>query len=339
MGVTYKPWGRTSSGREAMLFTLENSTGCKAHISTYGSTLTGLEIPVDGERLDVVLGFDSLQEYMTDGNYMGATVGRVAGRISTASFELDGQKFQLDSNEGPNHLHGGANGFNRQIWEVAAIEDKQNTPSLTLSLISLHLAGGYPGNLKVEATFILNETSLRITYRATTDSPTPLNMTAHPYFNLNGDGREISNHQLKIFSTKSTKFDEALIPDGNVIDICGTEADFSEFTTLGKTAQDRFYVLENECEELIPVAIARSNESGLEMEIRSNQRGVQLYTADGVKEGTRGKHEIKYGPQCGFCIEPMGYPDAVNRPEFPSVILHPGEKYNHSTEYRFRRIS
>ncbi|NDV23274.1 aldose epimerase family protein [Desulfovibrio sp. JC022] len=343
MGVSSRSWGKTPFGKEVMLFTLENSAGCKARISTYGGTLTGLEIPVDGtvsgKMLDVVLGFDSLQEYAADGNYMGATVGRVAGRISNASFELNGQKFQLDSNEGPNHLHGGRNGFNRQVWEVAAVGDKQDTPSLTLSLLSLHLEGGYPGNLKVEATFTLSGTSLRIIYRATSDQPTPLNITAHPYFNLNGNGRKINNHQLKIFSTKSTTFDEALIPDGKIVEISGTEADFIDFTPLGTNEQDRFYVLENEREELIPAAIARCEESGLELEVCTNQLGVQLYTADGIANESPGKNGIQYGPRCGFCIEPMGYPDAVNKPEFPSVILRPGEKYNHSTEYRFRRIS
>ncbi len=173
MGVIRKSWGRTPAGDEVLLFTLENSAGCRAHISTYGATLTGLEIPVDGDMIDVVLGFDSLEEYVTDGNYMGATVGRVAGRISNASFELNGHKFQLDSNEGHNHLHGGTNGFNRKVWDVVKTGTEQGAPSLTLSLLSLHLAGGYPGNLKVEATFILSGTTLHLIYRQQLTHPLP----------------------------------------------------------------------------------------------------------------------------------------------------------------------
>ncbi|NDV26771.1 aldose epimerase family protein [Desulfovibrio sp. JC010] len=338
MPVSSKPWGRTPYREDVLLFTLENSTGCKARISTYGATLTGLEIPVGDKNIDLVLGFDSLEEYMTDGNYFGATIGRVAGRISNAAFELDGQKYQLDRNEGSNHLHGGKYGFNRRNWKVLAQNEDAKSPSLTLELHCKDGMGGYPGNVRIETTFTLNSTSLSIVHRAQCDTPAPLNMTNHPYFNLNGGGHEIDNHELKIFSAKSTTFDKALIPDGRLIETCGSEADFSNFTPLGKTVQDRFFILDKNSLADGPAAIVRCKESGLELEISTNQRGVQLYTADGIAAGTKGKNGQQYGPRCGLCIEPMGYPDAVNRPEFPSVILHPGERYNHSTEYRFRPI-
>ncbi|WP_415714028.1 aldose epimerase family protein [Maridesulfovibrio sp.] len=339
MGVSCRSWGFTPAGAEVQLFTLKNSSGCKADISTFGAALIGLEIPRKDNTIDVVLGFDSLEEYMNDGNYMGATVGRVAGRISNASFNLDSQKIRLDSNEGPNHLHGGKNGFSSRVWEIAACNRNDEAPAITLSLHSPDGTNGYPGNLLVETTFTLKGTTLRIDYRAITDQPTPLNMTGHPYFNLNGNGCGISSHELKLHAIKSAATDKAMIPTGEINNISGTAADFTQFTPLGNTAQDRFYVLDNEQGELVPAAIGRCNESGLEMEILTTQPGMQLYTADGIAPGTAGKKGSLYGPRYGFCIEPMGYPDAVNHPEFPSVILNPGEKYHHSTEYRFRNFT
>lgn len=336
MPISSETWGRTPYREDVLLITLENSAGCKAHISTYGATLTGLEIPVSGKTIDVILGFDSLQEYMNDENYLGATIGRVASRISSATFELDGQKYQLDRNEGNNHLHGGKYGFNRRNWEVLEQSDDADSPSVTLELHCKDGMGGYPGNVLIETTFTLNGSNLSIVHRAECDRPTPLNMTNHPYFNLNGDGQKINSHELKIHSTKSPHFDANLIPDGTINDISGTATDFSNFKELRDVEQDCSFILENDPETLSTAAITRSNDSGLEMEVRANQPGIQLYTADYISSGTPGKNGLQYGPRSGFCLEPMGYPDAVNRPEFPSVILHPGEKYNHSTEYRFR---
>ncbi|WP_419781086.1 aldose epimerase family protein [Maridesulfovibrio sp.] len=344
MGISRKTWGYFPAGadfpeREIQLFTLENSAGYRARISNYGATLTGLEVPVGSQMVDVVLGFDYLREYIDDSNYMGASIGRVAGRISGATFTLDGQEFILDANEGNSHLHGGNTGFHNQIWEIAAIRPYEENPSITLSLHSPHGSGGYPGNLHVQATFTLLGTDLNISYRAECDKPTPLNITSHPYFNLAGAGSPIDNHELNIFSTESIKLDNSLLPNGEIINTAGTKSDFSNFVLIGKNAQDRFFILENDQEKLVPAAVARCNESGLELEVRTNQRGVQLYTADGVINGIHGKNGLEYGSRCGFCIEPMGYPDAVNRQEFPSVILNPGEKYYHSTEYRFRNYT
>ena len=339
MPISSKVWGRTPYRADVLLFTLENSAGSKARISTYGATLTGLEIPAKDTTIDVVLGFDSLQEYMSDSNYLGATVGRVASRISNAVFELDGQKYQLDRNEGNNHLHGGKYGFDRRNWEVLGLNKETESPSLTLELHCKDGMGGYPGNVRIETTFILSGTTFSIVHRAECDSPTPLSMTSHPYFNLNGDGQKINSHELKVHSTKSPRFDNDLIPDGAINDISGTTADFSNFKKLGDAEQDCFFILDNDSEKLSPAASLRSNESGLEMEILTNQQGIQLYTADYISSGTPGKNGLQYGPRSGLCLEPTSYPDAVNRPEFPSVILHPGERYNHSTEYRFRRIS
>ena len=339
MSINTKLWGRTPYREDVLLLTLENSAGCKVCISTYGAALTGLEIPASDRVVDVVLGFDSLEEYMADGNYMGATIGRVAGRISNAAFELDGQKYQLDRNDGDSHLHGGKYGFNRRNWEILALNDDTKSPSLSLELHCKDGMGGYPGNVRIETTFTLSGTNLFIAHRAECDGPTPLNMTAHPYFNLNGDGRRINNHELKIFSTKSPQLDELLIPDGHILDLRGGEADFTDFTSMGNSEQDRYFIIDNEDGKSVPAAVARCKESGLELEVRTNQLGVQLYTADGVANGTRGKNGQGYGPRCGLCIEPMGYPDAVNKNEFPSVILNPGEKYYHSTEYRFRNYT
>lgn len=345
MSQRQRTWGKTPDGVKVDLHTITNETGYEASITTYGATLTGLKVPAsDGQIIDVVLGFDQLSGYLQDKNYMGSTVGRVANRISQATFKLSGKTYLLDKNEGENHLHGGKYGFNSRVWEKCPDADNDSS-ALSLYYFSPDGEGGYPGNLEITVIYSLVKNGLRILYRAETDQPTPVNITAHPYFNLNGDGRNSGNHELKINSEQSLISNESFIPNGELIDVTGTEADFTKFVQLDglKTTElsasvghDRFYPLNSSQNKFKVAAITRSKTSGMEMEILSTQPGIQFYSGDYISKGTVGKDGCIYGPRSGFCLEPMAYPDAPNRPEFPSVILSPGDIYEQSTEYRFR---
>lgn len=348
MSHVKKTWGKTPDGTEIFLHTLKNDEGFEISVATYGATLTALKVPMsDGRTIDVILGFDQLSGYLQDTNYIGATVGRVASRISQAAFELHGKKYVLDKNEGDSHLHGGKKGFSSRVWETCQAENPTHS-SIKLCYSSPDGEGGYPGTLNAKVTYALLQNGLRISYKATTDKPSPVNMTAHPYFNLDGDGKNVGKHELKIFSGNTLYFDENLIPSGEILSTTGTAADFTDFKAInaiidgnsGKPVEhDRFYPLDLLEEEMPVSAITRSPSSGLEMEVASTNPGIQLYSGDYISEGTVGKQGCIYGPRSGFCLEPMCHPDAPSRPEFPSVILNPGEMYEQIIEYRFRELS
>ncbi|WP_027723040.1 aldose epimerase family protein [Maridesulfovibrio zosterae] len=348
MSHNKKCWGTTEQGVDVHLHTISNEGGFEACVATYGATLTKLKVPMsEGRKLDVVLGFDQLTGYLQDKNYIGSTIGRTSSRISGATFNLLGKQYFLDRNERDNHLHGGEKGFNSRIWTESTTTASSNQ-TIKLSYESPDSEGGYPGNLKVYVTYTLIENGLRISYKAETDKPTPVNMTAHPYFNLDGDGKDAGNHELKIFSDHILYFDENLIPNGEFIPVAGTNADFSEFSPLNCSTtntsghpvkHDCFYPLNSGKDKLSLGALARSHSSGLEMEIATTQCGIQLYSGDYLSKNTVGKQGCIYGPRSGFCLEPQTHPDALNRPEFPSIILHPGNIYEHITEYRFRKFS
>lgn len=341
MSVSVRQWGFGPDNTPVDFFTLANESGVVLHVSSYGACLTGLEVPARSGSVDVILGFDTLEGYMADSAYFGSTIGRTANRISGASFELNGRLHKLDSNEGSNCLHGGYSGFSNRFWSAKPFDKNGN--AITLSYNSPEFEGGYPGNLQAEAIFMLLENGIRLTHRAITDSPCPVSMTSHPYFNLNGSGNNLSGHELTIFSNKILSVDKWMIPDGETMDVRRTPADFTSFAPIdgglhsSPATHDRFYLLENKG-KMSPAARVRCMKSGLEMEISTTQPGIQFYSGDGIPPDTEGKNRSFYGPRSGFCLEPHGYPDAPNRKKFPSVILNPGEIYTHSTEYRFRQI-
>ncbi len=319
-----------------------NRAGLTASISTYGATLTGLKIPATNGQTDVVLGYERLENYVNDKTYSGATVGRTANRISGASFVLGEYSYQLDCNEGQNNLHGGYNGFSYKVWQAEQLENG-NEPALRMTLISPDGEGGFPGNLLAQILFTLMENGLRIEYSAVTDKPCPVSMTSHPYFNLRGGRGDLGGYELKIRSSRTLSLGGNLLPDGKLVDVQGTEADFTDFAPMdgmnqdGPVRHDRYYPLD-ENGSGIPATTVRCPESGLAMEVETSQPGLQFYSGDYIAQGTEGKNGCIYGPRSGFCLEPHGYPDAPNKKQFPSVILNPGETYRHSTEYRFLRI-
>lgn len=338
-------FGNLADGREVSLFILENSHGIKVAATHYGAIITSIYAPDrNGDFANVVCGFDKLEHY-TDENYLsnypylGAVCGRVANRIAKGLFTLEGKEYHLAINNGPNHLHGGKIGFDRRLWNPEMVEEKDKV-SLKLTYLSPDGEENYPGNLKVTCIYLLNDDNeLTINYSAETDKTTILNLTNHTYFNLTGGKEKIMEHELRLAAEKFTEADD-MIPTGNIADVKGTPFDFTEFKALGKdfdkleTGYDLNYVLDNEAEKLIFAGCLREKKSGRQVEVRTTQPGIQLYTGYWIPElEIEGKKCL--GSYAGVALETQHYPDSINHPEFPSVILSPGEKFNSTTIYKF----
>lgn len=308
-------------------------------IMNYGSTITHIHMPdQDGKIIDIALGYDNLSSYITDSNYLGSTVGRYANRIAYGTFTIDNMRYSVTPNIPPHHLHGGTSGFNSAIWDV--VEHSAN--SITLSYLSKDMEEGYPGNLQIMVTFEVNEYSLSISYAATTDQCTPINVTNHTYFNLNGAGNNhILNHQLEVYASTITDVDGKLIPTGGVIPIQGTPFDFTSLKTIdsvvnenGINGLDHNFILDQHNGNLQPAAKLYSGISGIEMEVFTTEPGLQIYTGNGLDDMT-GKKGYTYPQYGGICLETQHFPDSPNHPHFPSTLLYPDQKFNSKTEYRF----
>jgi aldose 1-epimerase len=346
-GVSKKPFGKTPDGKEVHLFTLTNGRGMTAKIMTYGAIITELHVPdKDGKTADVMLGFDSLDGYLKGHPFFGAIVGRVANRIARGKFTLDGKTYTLATNNGPNHLHGGKEGFDKKVWQAAVIESDHG-PAVRFRYTSPDGEEGYPGTLKAEVTYTLTaDNALRIDYKATTDKATPVNLTNHAYFNLAGHGAgDILGHELMIAADKYTPADETLIPTGEIAPVKGTPLDFTTPTPIGKRigalkevpggGYDHNFVLRGGDKKLALAVRVRDPGSGRVMEMYTTQPGVQLYTGNFLDGTLKGKGGAVYKKHAGFCLEAQHFPDSVNKKEFPSVILRPGETYTQTTVYKF----
>jgi len=297
----------------------------------------------DGNVGNVVLGFTSFDKYAAGHPFFGAIAGRVANRIGGARFTLDGKEYKLAANNGPNTLHGGMNGFDKKVWDAEPV-DTSDGPSLKLRYVSPDGEEGFPGSLTTSVTYTLtNEDELRIDYNATTNKPTIVNLTNHSYWNLAGDGNgTILDHELMINADKYTVFDATQIPTGEIKSVEGTPLDFRKTTPIGsRIAQvdgggyDHNFVLNGKTGPMKLCARVRDPKSGRMMEIRTTEPGVQFYTANGLDgkiTGTSGKPYPKYG---AFCLETQHFPDSVNHPEFPTVILRPGQTYRTTTIHKF----
>lgn len=338
------PWGQVKEGRQAQLYTLTNKNGLVAKITDYGGTLTELHVPDrNGQNGNVVLGFASLDKYVAGHPFFGSTTGRVANRIAKGKFKIDGREYTVATNNGPNHLHGGPNGFDKQMWN-GELKQTKDGPALKLTYTSPDGDQGYPGTLNTTVVYTLtNDNELRIDYTATTDKPTIVNLTNHSYFNLAGDGNgTILDHELMINADKYTVFDDTQIPTGEIAPVKGTPLDFTKPTPIGarieqvKGGYDHNFVLNGKAGQMKKCATVRDPKSGRVMEIRTTEPGVQLYTANGLDgkiTGTSGKPYPKYG---AFCLETQHYPDSVNHPdEFPTVVLRPGQTYKTTTIHKF----
>lgn len=345
------PFGKTSDGQPVEVYTLKNSSGLTARVMTRGATLTELHVPdASGKTADVVLGFDNVSGYESDGNqYFGCTTGRVCNRIAKGKFKLDGKEYTLAVNNEPNHLHGGLKrSLDKVLWKATGSADSDGQ-QVRFSYTSPDGEEGYPGTLTIVVTYRVpaKENVLKISYEATTDRATPVNLTNHAYFNLSGAGSTtVLDHHLQLNADSYTKADETLIPTGEISSVAGTPLDFRKATRLGDRIDvltptgalgyDHNYVLNwpKGSTDLIQAAVLTDPASGRTLKISTTEPGIQLYSGNFLK-GQKGKGGKEYPHRSAMCLETQHFPDSVNHPEFPSTILKPGETYRSETVLDF----
>jgi len=346
---TAAPFGTAPDGTAVHLYTLTNLNGLRATISTYGGTLTSLDVPDKAGKLsNVILGFDKLAGYLSpafrkSNPYFGALIGRYGNRIAKGKFTLAGRQYQVGVNNNGNSLHGGKVGFNQKVW-TATPGLSPLGPTLTLSYLSKDGEEGYPGNLQVSVVYTLtHENALRLEYTATTDKATVLNLTNHSYFNLNyGHSQDILDHVLALNAERFTPVDDTQIPTGELQPVAGTPFDFRHPHPIGERlgqvpgGYDHNYVLATE-QRPRPELAATVYEptSGRTLQVHTDQPGVQFYTGNFLDGTLTGQGGAQYGQHYGFCLETQHFPDSPNQPQFPSTVLQPGQSFRSTTEYRF----
>ena len=342
MSIKKQAFGKTKDGKDVDLYTLTNANGLKTEIMTYGGIVRTLDVPDrNGNFADIVLGYDTLNEYIKNNPYFGALVGRYGNRIGKGKFTLDGVEYTLATNNGPNHLHGGMKGFDKVVWDAEPMEDETSV-GLKLTYLSKDGEEGYPGNLNCTVIYTLtNDNELKVSYEAETDKPTVINLTHHSYFDLAGQGSgDILGHELMLTADNFTPVDEGLITTGEIKPVKGTLMDFTKPTPIGsRIAQveggyDHNYVLNNSDGSLALAASVYEPKSGRVMEIFTTEPGIQFYSGNFLDGSNKGKGAV-YNKHDGFCLETQHFPDSPNKPNFPSVVLKPGEKYMHLTVHKF----
>jgi len=342
MGVAKSDFGKTKDGKAVELYTLTNSKGMTAKVMTYGAILVELDVPDrDGKFANVNLGFTKISDYETRSPFFGATAGRYANRIANAKFQLDGKTYSLFVNNGPNSLHGGKKGFDKQIWTAEPSQNNDGA-SVKFSYVSPDGEEGYPGTLNVSCTYTLgNDNSLKYRFEATTDKPTVLNLANHSYYNLAGEGNgTVLDNILTIKSDRYLPTDPTQIPTGEIRAVAGTPMDFTTPTAIGSRIEqvggyDWSYCLSSSGTTPSFAARVKDPKSGRVMEVFTTQPAVQLYTAnhlDGKTSGPSGKPYVQFG---AVCLETQHYPDSPNHPEFPTTTLRPGEKFDQTTILKF----
>ncbi|MDN3678307.1 aldose epimerase family protein [Flavobacterium paronense] len=336
--INAKLFGFTPDGKEVSCYIMTNKKGTQVGIINYGATITSLKIPIaDGEKIDVVLGFDNLENYINSYHlpsppYFGTTIGRFAGRINEAEFELNNERNFLNKNHGVHSLHGGILGFGRKIWRVIATSTEEN-PSITLQYISQNNEENFPGELTVQVTYTLTEENeLKVAYTATTSEDTLVNLTQHSYFNLDGHSNAISSQKLIINSKKILETNDELIPTGNFVSLKNHSFDFAEVKPT-PTSIDNTFVLEDE-----NAVTLISEKNNLKMSVITNQPAVHIYVGGNCFDKIKGKENANYNPKSGICFETQNFPDAPNHAHFPNSILKKGEQYNHQTTFKFESI-
>ncbi len=343
MNIEKQLFGIIPGGKEVHKYILKNHRGMEVHVINYGAIITAIKVPdKNNEPGDVVLGFDSLEEYLGNHPYFGAMVGRVCNRIGNARFEMDGNLYHITANEGDNHLHGGAKGFDKQVWTTYS-EKTPDQVSLKLGYESKDGEEGYPGALMVEVEYSLNDQNeLGISCRAKTDKATHVNLTNHSYFNLNNCRGTIHQHELFIDADRVTELDKESIPTGRILPVENSPYDFRLTRAIGeKIAEvepgfDINYVLDMKSRELTRVAALHDPESGRTMEVLTTLPAVQLYTSNHI-DRIRGKEGLVYEKHGAVCLETQYFPDSANQQSFPSTVLNPGEEYSAETVYRFSK--
>lgn len=337
-------FGTMPDGREVKSFTLSNGNGMRAVLIEYGATLVSLEVPDRaGIPGDIVLGFKTLDEYREKSPYFGAICGRVANRIANGKFTLDGKEYTLAANNAPHHLHGGTVGFDKVVWN-GVMKACGAGQSVVFTYLSPDGEEGYPGNLLSTVTYTLtDDNELAVEYSAVADAPTPVNLTHHSYFNLAGEGSgNILGHELWVNASRYTPGDETLIPTGELATVTGTPLDFTTPMKIGARIKkveggyDHNFVLDRFDDESLSLAArVYEPETGRVMEIVTTEPGLQFYSGNFLDGSFAGKAGKEYKQHAAFCLETQHFPDSINKPDWPSIVLRPGDTYRHKIIHRF----
>jgi aldose 1-epimerase len=342
MNIASKEFGKTTTGKTVSLYTLTNSQGNSIEMIDYGAIIVSINVPdKDGKRANVNAGFNNIASYEQRHPYFGSTVGRFCNRIAKGSFVLDGKQFKLAINNGPNHLHGGEFGFDRLMWTASKLQATDSV-GLRFKLTSPDGQEGYPGTLEISVDYVWdNANKLSISFSATTDKPTHVNLTNHAYFNLAGIGSgTVYGHRLTVASNQFLEVDENMIPTGRLPSVLGTPLDFTSGRAIGEKIQelpatkgyDHCFVVRGSAGSLRMAASVIEPTSGRTMEVFTTQPGVQLYTGNFL-DGTAGNGNLKQHE--AFCLETQHYPDSPNQSAFPSTLLKPGQTFSQTTTYQF----
>lgn len=350
--IPMQNYRKLPDGREVHLYTLRNKNGMVAKVTDYGAILVSLEVPdAKGKLADVTLGYDTLEGWLGNTSYLGASVGRFGNRIAHGKFELDGKTYKLAKNNKPGgipcHLHGGNKGFDKVLWKGQSFV-KGDAKGVRFTYISKDGEEGYPGNLTVTITYLLNDKNeLKWEAEATTDKPTIVNLVHHTYWNLSGDPtRSINDNLLQLMAPNYLPTDAGLIPTGKIEPVKGTPMDFTKATAIGDRVNANFEALKlgagyDHCWVLKPgkgvrlAARLKDPKTGRVMEVLTDQPGIQFYGGNFLDGTVTGKGGVKYAHRTGLCLETERFPDAPNQPNFPSSVLRPGEVYKHIMVFRF----
>lgn len=342
--VSRAPYGTMPDGTPVEEFTVVNKNKLQMKVITYGGIISSLSVPdKNGNIEDVVLGYDNLEGYLTPNPYFGAAIGRYGNRIAKGKFKLDDKEYTLATNNGANHLHGGVKGFDKVVWtgEPLTVE---NGAGVRLTYTSADMEEGYPGNLNVTVDYVLyDDNSVKFEYHATTDKKTVINLTNHSYFNLTGMKEDILNHELRINASRYLPVDSTLIPL-QAQNVEGTPYDFRTMKVVGKDIGDPMlkngggfdhcWILDGGAEPRL-AAVLYEPKSGRQMEVFTTEPAIQFYSGNFLDGSNVGKKNIPYTHRFALCLETEHYPDSPNRPEFPSVVLNPGEEYKTTTVTKF----
>jgi aldose 1-epimerase len=347
LSLITKPFGTTPDGAEITLFTLANDHHFEVSIINFGGAITSIKLPDrNGNIGDVVLGYDTLEEYVRNPRFFGGLIGRHANRIANGKFSLNGVAYQLAQNNGANHLHGGTKGYDKAVWKAEA-RAAGDSAGVHLTYLSKDGEESYSGNLDVAVDYVVNnDNELRIEYRATTDKDTIVNLTNHSYFNLAGTG-DILEHQLKINAESFTPVSKDLIPNGEIRQVGNTPMDFRQPATIGARINEPYdqlgftggydhnYVLRESDNPMTLACKLHEQSSGRTLEIFTTQPGLQFYSGNFLDGSLTGRGGVVYEKYAGLCLETQGFPDAPNHANFPSTVLRVGEVYDEVAVFRF----
>lgn len=347
MNIEKAYFGSTNVGESVFTFKLKNNNNMEVVVTNYGATLISLFIPRNTEKLDVVLGYDNLENYISNPKFFGATIGPNCNRISNACFTLNNIEYNLEKNDNNNNLHSGGKGFHRVVWNYHVNEDENY---VEFTYFNLNKAQGFPGNLKVKVRYTLTEDNeLKLSYECVSDKDTVVNLTNHSYFNLSGhNSKDATNQQLWINSKSFTPVkDSKAIPTGEVTPVKGTPMDFTISKKINSQINEEYeqllfcrgydhnFVIDKKIEGIEKIAKLYDERTNITMEVYSDMQGVQFYAGNFISGGPIGKDNTIYEDRCAICLETQYFPDSINNKNFKAPILKAGDKYESTTIYKF----